>query len=166
MIFLQNSDAIFDYDIDDDEIAAGSGCTCNILNNIKLPTLIDKCPFNNAKEINAKESNAKDINIYINAGLILVKPNLNIYKKLLHANYTYPLAEQDAFNIIFKNKIKVLDSKYSYINNLELAHASYVCDIHIYHFVYGKPWTHTNRITKKYDDIYELWKKYKNMIVI
>ena len=170
MIFLQNSDAIFDYIIEEDEIAAASGCTCNTFNNKTLPTLCSTCPFNNINNTNTNtHTNTTSNNIYINAGLILLKPNINIYNSLLTENYTYPLVEQDAFNIIFKNKIKVLDSKYNYINNLEFAHASYVCNIHIFHFAYGKPWDDvdkTGNISHTYDDIYTLWKKYKKMIDI
>jgi hypothetical protein len=151
MIFLHNSDDIFNCEIEDGQISAASGCTCNIFNNNKLPSLPNACPFNNSN------------NIYINTGILLIKPNINIYKLLLDANYDYPLPEQDAFNIIFKNKIKVIHSKYNYINNLEFAHPTCNQQINIFHFAYGKPWD-TDKLSHTYNYIYDLWHKYKQLI--
>lgn len=148
MIVLHNIDDIFTYNINDDQIGSTYGCKCNILNNIKLPTLPNKCPFNN---INYK---------YFNAGLILLKPSINIYNKLLLENYNYPFVEQDVFNIIFKNNIYNIDSKYNYINNLEFSHPTYKPDIHIFHFAYCKPWN-TDRLSTTFEHIYNLWFEYK-----
>ena len=156
MIFLHNSDDIFNCEIEDGQIAAASGCTCNIFNNSKLSRLPNACPFNNI--------NNNMNNIYINTGLLLIKPNITIYKLLLDANYDYPFSDQDAFNIIFKNKIKVIDSKYNYINNLEFAHPTCNQQINIFHFAYGKPWA-TEKLSDTYNYIYDLWYKYKSQII-
>ena len=148
MIVLHNIDDIFTYNINDDQIGSTYGCKCNILNNIKLPTLPNECPFNN---INYK---------YFNAGLILLKPSINIYNKLLLENYNHPFVEQDVFNIIFKNNIYNIDSKYNYMNNLEFSHPTYKPDIHIFHFAYCKPWNN-ERLSDTFNYIYNLWYEYK-----
>ena len=153
MIILKNIDDVFKYDIRDGEIGAAHGCTCNIFKNNKLPTHIDRCPFNNLK------------GTYINTGLILLKPNVATYKLLLNIDYNYPLPDQDAFNEFFKNNIIHIDSKYNYINNLEFAHPEYRPDIHIFHFTYGKPWeAEAIRISDTFKYIYDLWFEYKNLL--
>ena len=151
MLILKNIDDIFNYDIKNGQIAAGYGCTCNYFKNIKFPTNPDECSFNNST------------NIYINSGVILIKPNLETYKYLLDINYDYPLLEQDAFNIVFKNNIIIMDSKYSYLNHFELIHPQYKPDIYIFHFSYGKPWEDM-RISDTFKNIYNLWFEYKKLI--
>ena len=153
MIVLKNIDDIFNNDIRDGQIGAAHGCTCNILKNTKLSTNCEICPFNNL------------IGTYINTGLILLKPNIATYNVLLNIDYNYPLPDQDAFNEYFKNNIIYIDSKYNYINNLELAHSEYIPDIYIFHFSYGKPWeAETMRLTGTFRSIYNLWLEYKNLL--
>jgi lipopolysaccharide biosynthesis glycosyltransferase len=154
MIILKNIDDIFTSDICDGQIKAAHGCTCNIFKNNKLPTHIDRCPFNNLK------------GTYINTGLILLKPNVATYNLLLNIDYNYPFPDQDAFNEFFKNNIIHIDSKYNYINNLEFAHPEYMPDIHIFHFSYGKPWEEeAMRISDTFKHIYDLWFEYKNLLI-
>jgi alpha-N-acetylglucosamine transferase len=146
MLVLKNIDHLFDIDIPIGCIAAAPGCTCNYFENPKLPTSPRMCPFKN-----------KDA-VYINTGLILIKPNKDTYDMLLKENYDYPFSEQDAFNIIFRNRIIVLDVKYNYLNHLPLVHPEIKgTDIHVFHFCYGKPWE--KNTLGVYQEYYELWRK-------
>lgn len=145
LIVLKNIDRVMGIRLGLNIIAGASGCKCNVFNNPKLHTMPDKCPFNDKS------------NVYINAGLLVTRPDVNIFNMLLTQKYDYPFAEQDAFNVIFKGQIKVISSKYNYLNHLGIVHPGYKTDIHVYHFGYGKPWT--KNILGRDENIYEYWRQ-------
>lgn len=149
IVVTRNIDELFDINIGFNEIAAAQGCRCNIFNNPSLPTLPDLCPFLNASCT------------YINAGVILLRPSLAIFEQLKEAGYNHPFAEQDTFNLFFANNIRVIDSKYNYLNHLHIAHPNVATsDICIYHFGYGKPWeTDISPHIKHGAQYYDNWNK-------
>lgn len=151
MIIVQNIDDIFNIDISCDWIAAARGCTCNFFKNPKHVTQPESCPFN-----------TKQIDPYLNTGLFIVRPNKNMFNMLLNVDYNHPFCEQDAFNIVFKNKKIVLSSSFNFLNHITLPHNDMMDDIRVFHFGYGKPW-HEN-ILDMHHDYYDLWKSYRNNI--
>jgi lipopolysaccharide biosynthesis glycosyltransferase len=115
-----------------------------VFNNPKFETAPHKCPYINP------------INTYINAGLILTRPNIDVYKRLIKEDYNRPLAEQDVFSDFFASKINMLPATYNYMSQLDLVHPEVDSeDLHIFHFTYDKPWQKVGRfIHKKY---YKYW---------
>lgn len=159
LLILQNIDDVFDVELPPASVpalAGARGCSCNALGNPKLLTLPHKCPFLHVDKI------------YINAGLFVTRPSLAVYHDLLTISYDYPFAEQDAYNVYFQEKGRViqLDSKYNYMNNLPISHpevpirhsnsrlAKYKC-ISVFHFGYGKPWDHN--VLNLNQDMYDRW---------
>jgi alpha-N-acetylglucosamine transferase len=157
LVVLQNIDEILTTKLSKcrDQIAMASGCTCNGLRNPKFFTRPELCPFLHSNKI------------YGNAGVLLIRPSMSVYKTLLTLNYDYPLVEQDAFNIHFlkTNDIVVLDSKFNYLNHLPIVHPeskikllnadSRFNNIHVFHFGYGKPWDkNTLKINQEF---YDYW---------
>jgi lipopolysaccharide biosynthesis glycosyltransferase len=146
IVITQPIDDLFKTAFHAQGIAGARGCRCNIFRNPKLPTLPHECPFNN-----------KQIPPYINAGVVLLHPSVSTYRRLRRINYDHPFAEQDAFNLFFKDKITVLDTAFDYMNHMAIAHPKVLrSPIKIYHFGYGKPWE-DGVMTNAY---YSLWKKY------
>lgn len=128
LVIIRNIDELFDTHIHANGIAAARGCRCNIFNNMSLPTLPEMCPFTN------KHST------YVNAGVILLRPSMSIFRQLQVSDFDHPFADQDTFNIFFADNIQVLSSDYNYLNHLHIAHPNVATkDIAVYHFGYGKP---------------------------
>ena len=129
MLIVHNIDDVFDRELQDDEILAAPGCTCNIFNNPKLPTLPVSCPLR-----------AKD-NVYVNTGIFVAKPSMKVFHDLRQCDYNHPLPDQDAFNIYFRDRIRLLDPSYNYMVHLSLAHPDLHLDrFRVVHFTYDKPW--------------------------
>lgn len=148
MVISANIDELFQVPLQADEIAAAKGCTCNHFNNPKLITNPSHCPF-------------QTTSIYVNTGVILLTPSMTTYHNLLNISYEYPFADQDAFNDYFKGNIRVLDSRYNFLNHLPLVHDVNACSIKVYHFGYGKPWDF-NLLGLGYE-YYDLWKKMQSL---
>lgn len=144
VIVMKNIDHVFDIDIDKKQIITTPGCTCNVFNHPKLPTQPELCPFNSSN------------NIYISAGILLTKPNRNLYEELQNLEYNKPFCEQDVFNEFFKGNIILLPIVYNYFNHLHLIHPDIDFeDVFVFHFGYGKPWeTDGEEIYKRY---YKYW---------
>ncbi len=145
LLIVKNIDEIFDeLEYPRYEIAGARGCRCNIMQNPSLHTLPEECPF------------LHDDKQYINAGVMVIKPSMYIYNILMEQDYKHPFAEQDTFNIVFKDKIKQISSKYNYLNHLPLAHPDVEQDFSVFHFGYGKPWDKLN-LLGSHQEMYDLW---------
>jgi lipopolysaccharide biosynthesis glycosyltransferase len=146
MIIMKNIDHLFDIAISEDGILAAPGCLCNTFNNPYFETSPHKCPYNCSN------------NTYINAGLMLVKPNPQIYNLLLEQDYNRPLSEQDVFSDFFASKINMLPPSYNYMAQLDLIHPQVDShNVHVFHFTYDKPWQKLGRaIHQKY---YKYWRQ-------
>lgn len=155
VLVLRNIDHVFDVHLPStDWIAAAPGCRCNIFNNPKLVTCPELCPFNDPT------------NIYINAGVILLKPDRSISLNLRKQSYDHPFGEQDTFNIYFRNRIQVISTYYNYLNHISFVHVDVATsadkNIYAYHFGYGKPWEkNTLRVDQH---IYDRWCKYNKSV--
>lgn len=146
VIVMRNIDHLFNIDMKEKQIAATPGCTCNVFKNPNLPTSPHSCPLKNSKHI------------YINGGVLLVKPNKTIFEQLQQLDYNHPFCEQDAFNVFFKDSILLIPSTYNYFNHLHLIHPEIdYKDVHIFHFGYGKPWEIVGE--KLYDRYYTYWRE-------
>jgi alpha-N-acetylglucosamine transferase len=147
MIVMKNIDHLFDINFDQStQMLGASGCSCNHFKNPRLPTLPHNCPFVNQS------------NTYINAGLMLIKPNQQTMHTLLQEDFDQPLADQDVVNKVFKGSINTLPSTYNYMSHLDLVHPIVDgSDVHIFHFTYDKPWDTKGRNThKRYYDHWRL----------
>jgi lipopolysaccharide biosynthesis glycosyltransferase len=87
---------------------------------------------------------------------MVIKPCKTVYKELLKQDYNFAFAEQDVLNILFKNKIKHIDSKYNYLNHLPIVHPEVCQDFSVFHFGYGKPWIKNNTL-KTHQEMYDIW---------
>ena len=168
MIVLQNIDHLFDQDVEEFQIAMASGCTCNALNNPKVFTRPQACPFNDSQQK------------YGNTGLFLTRPSMKVFQDLLKIDYNHPFPDQDAFNIYFgeRSGIIALNSKYNFLNHLPIAHPRFIpgdkgphlssladreCvsnsnlfgDVAVFHFCYGKPWD--RNILDLNHEFYQYW---------
>ncbi len=129
ILVVRNIDDVFENELEDNEILAAPGCTCNIFDNPKLPTMPLSCPLRNPGHI------------YVNTGIFVTRPSMNVYQELQRCDYNHPLPDQDAFNIYFKDSIRVLDPRYNYMVHLSLAHPELRFNPpYIVHFTYDKPW--------------------------
>ncbi len=145
MIVMKNIDELFDLELQEDTLLATPGCLCNLFKNAKFETTPHKCPYVSSN------------NTYINAGLLLIRPNPETYQKLLKQDYNRPLAEQDVFNDFFASKINILPPTYNYMCQLDLIHPEVDCqDVHIFHFTYDKPWQKLGRPI--HDKYYKYWR--------
>jgi lipopolysaccharide biosynthesis glycosyltransferase len=146
MVVMKNIDHLFDIEVGQDEILAAPGCRCNVFNNPKFDTLPHKCPYVNPN------------NTYINAGLLLIRPNIDVYNRLMKEDYNRPLVEQDVFSDYFASKINMLPATYNYMSQLDLIHPDVDSqDLHVFHFTYDKPWQKLGcSIHEKY---YQYWRQ-------
>lgn len=140
MIVLENIDDLMEKPVPKGGISAARGCTCNYFKNQKLRTAPSECPFLHK---------SKD---YVNTGMILTKPDMNVFHKLQDLDYDSPFAEQDTFNKHFTKHL--LHSKYNVMNHLELVHKA-IKKPKIYHFAYGKPWE--GNVLNLQQDYYNYW---------
>jgi lipopolysaccharide biosynthesis glycosyltransferase len=145
MVVMKNIDHLFDIDFGQDEILAVPGCRCNVFNNPKFDTAPHKCPYVNPN------------NTYINAGLILTRPDIEVFNRLIKEDYNRPLAEQDVISEFFASKINMLPPTYNYMSQLDLIHPDVDSqDVHIFHFTYDKPWQQLGRnVHQRY---YKYWR--------
>lgn len=146
MLIMKNIDHLFDLHLEDGGILAAPGCLCNVFNNPLLPTTPHKCPF------------ACPNSTYINAGLILTRPNPDVYQLLLQQYCGHPSIEHEVFSDFFIPKINLLPPTYNYMNQLHLAHSEIDSeDVHVFHFTYDKPWQKLGSPTHaKY---YQYWRQ-------
>jgi len=162
LIVSENLDPLLDLHLAEGEIAAAPGCTCNALRNARFVTAPERCPFNNPE------------NVYVNTGLIVVRPSNAMFDTLLKWNYDYPFPDQDAFNVGFSAppyRIRVLPMRYNYLNHLPIAHPTASTDnIAVFHFGYNKPWLTGHRPLPGTEAIaqsfYEKWLRFKDATII
>lgn len=129
LLIIRNIDDLFDIPVDDGEMLAAPGCTCNVFNNPRLPKLPHQCPLQH-----------KSI-IYVNTGVFVVRPSKSIFDDLRKCNYDYPLPDQDAFNVYFRGRMRSIDPSYNYMVHLSLAHPDIdTDDLRVIHFTFDKPW--------------------------
>ncbi len=153
LLILKNIDNVFDeLEFSSYEVAAACGCRCNALKHNALETLPEACPFIHTEKT------------YINAGVMIIKPNVNIYEMLLQQDYDFPFADQDVFNMFFCGKIKQISSKYNYLNHLPIAHPEVSQDFSVFHFGYGKPWSKDNSLGS-HQQMYDIWNEIDTMYI-
>ncbi len=131
MLIIHNIDDVFQNEIQLNEMLAAPGCTCNIFNNPKLPSLPWSCPFRHQEYI------------YVNTGIFVIRPSQEVMKELQSCDFNHPLPDQDAFNIFFRKRIRLLDPSYNFMVHLSLAHPDLkptLDRLRVIHFTYDKPW--------------------------